>query len=302
VITAVLAGAVLFSLFAGKGPLEAVLLLSVAAVLCFVPLRKHSHHQVLTMDVLSRRSPLAKENAAMKAGACGLLLLLCICSSTPWIPLSVFLYFSVVIVAAGKIKPHEYYSLLGIPAAFLLLSALTLLWDHYTLLPEKISLAVPFFGGYLAVTPESQVFAALVLSRALGGIGCLYFLSLSTPLPEILQVLKKIHVPGIMLELALLIYRYIFLLLLTFRQMQDAAASRLGYRGLKRSIRTTGMVYGNLLSHSFRKAGACFDAMESRCYQGDISFFTEKKKITGKLLLLVSIPAVVGILGYFLPI
>ena len=65
----------------------------------------------------------------------------------------------------------------------------------------------------------------------------------------------------------------------TFRSMRDAAASRLGYAGPVRSLRTTGRVYGGLLAHSFRRAQACFDAMESRCYDGGIRFLTREKPV-----------------------
>ena len=58
-----------------------------------------------------------------------------------------------------------------------------------------------------------------------------------------------------------------------------AAASRLGYAGPVRSLRTTGRVYGGLLAHSFRRAQACFDAMESRCYDGGIRFLTREKPV-----------------------
>ena len=76
-----------------------------------------------------------------------------------------------------------------------------------------------------------------------------------------------------------MIYRYIFILFATFRSMRDAAASRLGYAGPVRSLRTTGRVYGGLLAHSFRRAQACFDAMESRCYDGGIRFLTRVKPV-----------------------
>ena len=46
-----------------------------------------------------------------------------------------------------------------------------------------------------------------------------------------------------------------------------------------RSLRTTGRVYGGLLAHSFRRAQACFDAMESRCYDGGIRFLTRVKPV-----------------------
>ena len=78
--------------------------------------------------------------------------------------------------------------------------------------------------------------------------------------------------------------------------MKDSAASRLGYRGLKRSLRTTGLVYGGLLANSFRRAGACFDAMESRCYTGQIAFLTQKKRVTAKVVGLLVLP-VLGMLA-----
>lgn len=114
---------------------------------------------------------------------------------------------------------------------FLLLSGLTLLWDFYQKLPDEAVLSLPFFGGWLAVVPAAQSLAMLVLSRALGAVSCLYFLSLSTPLPELLAVLRRVHVPAIMVELAVLIYRYIFILLATFREMKDSAASPAGIPG-----------------------------------------------------------------------
>lgn len=117
------------------------------------------------------------------------------------------------------------------------------------------------------------------MTRALGAVGCLYFLSLSTPVPELLDALRRARVPEVVGDLAVLIYRYIFILFATFRSMRDAAASRLGYAGPVRSLRTTGRVYGGLLAHSFQRAQACFDAMESRCYDGGIRFLTREKPV-----------------------
>ena len=160
------------------------------------------------------------------------------------------------------------------------------------------------FAGRLApvplavscLLPASQELAGLVLARAVGAVGCLYFLSLSTPLPELLHAARRAHVPAVVTSLAVLIYRYLFLLLDAARTRRDAADSRLGYRGLRRSLRTTGLVYGNLLAHGFRRAGACYDAMESRCFTGEIAFLTRPKPVTARLLLLL-LPAVAAMLA-----
>ena len=206
-IAALLAGLVFFSLFAGQLPpvwLAAVCLL---AVLLFLLGGGHHHDSVLTMDVYARRSRLCRENAAFKTVESLCLLFICIRSSSPIPPLCLFLFLSVATVAAGGVKLREYLSLLGLPAVFLLLSGLTLLWDFYQKLPKEAVLSLPLFGGWLAVVPASQWLGMLVLSRALGAVSCLYFLSLSTPLPELLAVLRRAHVPTIVVELAVLIYR-----------------------------------------------------------------------------------------------
>ena len=294
-IAGILAGLVFFSLFAGQLPPVWLAVVCLGVVLFFLLAGGHHHDGVLTMDVYARRSRLCRENAAFKTGVSLLLLILCICCQSPVPPLCLFVFLSVMTVAAGGIRLRTYLSLLTLPGVFLLLSGLTLLWDYTSKLPEETVLSLPFFGGWLAVLPAAQSLAMLVLSRALGAVSCLYFLSLSTPLPELLAVLRRVHVPAIMVELAVLIYRYIFILLATFRDMKDSAASRLGYRGLKRSLRTTGLVYGGLLANSFRRAGACFDAMESRCYTGQIAFLTEKKRVTAKVVGLLVLP-VLGML------
>lgn len=294
-ITALLAAAVCFSLFAGRLPPLGLAAVCFSVGLFFLFLGRHHHDHVLTMDLYARRSRLCRENAAFKAAASLVLLAGCVCCRSPWPPLLLFGFLSAVTILAGGIKLRTYISLLGLPAAFLLLSGLTLLWDFYRVYPQQDVLIFPFFDGWLAVVPSARSLAGLVMSRALGAVGCLYFLSLSTPLPELLGVCRRVHIPEVMIELAVLIYRYIFILFSTFRDMKDAAASRLGYRGLKRSLYTTGLVYGGLLANSFRRAGICFDAMESRCYAGRIAFLTPKKKVTPKIVCLLGFP-LLGIL------
>lgn len=277
-MAAVLAGFVLFSLFVGTLPTAAALALCVLAGGALAVFGHHSHGGVLVIDVYARRSRYFAWSPALKTGGCVLLLVLCVASPSPWVPLALALIMAFLTVWGGGIHFHDYLALLSLPAAFLLLSGLALLWDYVPVMDGVA--AVPFWNGWLVVTAAAQVRARLVMARALGAMSCLYFLSLSTTMPEILSVLRRAHVPSVMTELAVLIYRYLFVLLSAYETMQDAAASRLGYSTFARSIRTTGAVYGNLLAASFRRAGACFDAMESRCYDGEIRFLEREKPVT----------------------
>lgn len=277
-IVAVLAGFVIFSLCVGTLPASAAVLLSTAVGGVLLLFGRHRHDGVLVIDIYARRSRFFRWSPALKTAGCILLLFLCVASPSPWVPLALALVLALLTVWGGGIPLHDYLALLGLPASFLLLSGLALLWD-FTPVMEGVA-SIPIGNGWLVVTAAAQARAGLVMARALGAVSCLYFLSLSTTMPEILSVLRRAHVPAVITELAVLIYRYLFVLLSAFRAMKDAAASRLGYSGAARSIRTTGAVYGNLLAASFRRAGACFDAMESRCYHGGIRFLEQEKPVT----------------------
>lgn len=275
-ITSILTGLVFWWLFFTAIPTPLLLLLSIGLSLLF--LRTKHHDSLFAIDQLARRSALCPINPALKVWSSVILLLLCIAARSPWIPLIMSLILCLLTVYVGQIPFHEYISKFSLPAVFLLLSAIALLWSFSPQAGGCID--IPCFGGYLSVLPASQQAARLVLARALGAVSCLYFLSLSTPMPEIIVVLRQAHIPCVITDLAVLIYRYIFLLFDTYHKMYHAAESRLGFCGLRKSLSTTGQLYALLLSGSFRKASACFDAMESRCYHSEIRFLTHKKPIT----------------------
>ncbi len=279
-VTSILTGLVLWWLFFGTIPSPALLAFSICMSLVFLRIGHHEHDNVFTIDRLARRSAFYSVNPTLKVWSSVILLILCIAAQTPWMPLIMTLVLCVLTVWIGRISWHDYLSKFSFPAVFLLLSAIALLWSF---VPQPGGcIDIPCFGGYLSVLPEAQQAARLLLARALGAVSCLYFLSLSTPMPEIITVLRNAKVPSVITDLAILIYRYIFLLFDTYHKMCNAAESRLGFCGLRKSLRTTGQLYALLLSNSFHKASACFDAMESRCYHSEIRFLTQKKPITRK--------------------
>lgn len=285
-IVAVLAGFVLYSVLLGTLPAWGCLAAALGAAAFWAAAGRHTHGGVLMIDVYARRSRFAGWNADVKVWGSFLLIVLCVASHWALIPLALAGMMAVLTVAGGQ-RLRDYLTLLGLPLAFLLISGLALLWDVSAADGGIWSIALP--GPYwLVLTAAAQRTAQLVMARALGAVSCLYFLSLSTTMPEILSVLRRVRVPAVMIELALLIYRYIFVLLSVWQEMKNAAASRLGYCGLRQSIRTTGAVYGNLLGRSFRRAGTGFDAMESRCYGGQIRFLERGKPVTAAPVLLFS--------------
>ena len=111
--------------------------------------------------------------------------------------------------------------------------------------------------------------------QALASVSCLYFLSFNTPMPDILNVLRVMRCPRIILELMLLIYRYIFVLLEIASNLRTAQNSRLGNKDYRTSLKSFGALASALFIRAIKKSNALYDAMESRCYDGTIRVLNE---------------------------
>ena len=79
----------------------------------------------------------------------------------------------------------------------------------------------------------------LVRNCALRGI-LPVFLSLNTVMTDILGACRKLHLPSLLIELMLLIYRFIFVLSETAHSITISQQSRLGSRDMKTRIRSFG--------------------------------------------------------------
>ena len=124
--------------------------------------------------------------------------------------------------------------------------------------------------------------AGLLFFKAYGAVSCLYFLSLTTPMQELIEVLRAAHIPAICIELMYLIYRYLFLLLDMQNHLTIAARSRLGYADRRRAFYTFPRISGSVLAGAFRRSGICFDAMEARCYDGSLRFLTRHAPVRAR--------------------
>ena len=249
---------------------------------------------MLIIDKLSYQSKLRYMNAGEKFLFSVATLVLCIVGRSVMICLPVLALMSLLTVWKGGIPLRRYLKLLTIPLLFLLVNSLILgLSIRQT--PLEV-FAVSFGNWYLTASWETLRYAVQIFVTAMAAVSCLYFLSLNTPMTDILNELRKLHVPGLIIELMLLIYRYIFVLLEVAGNILTSQNSRLGNRDFKTSCKSFGGMVSVLFVRAMKKSGALYDAMESRCYDGTIHVLTENyppkaKEIAGiacfEILLLI---------------
>lgn len=239
----------------------------------------HSHEDGSpSIDYYAYASGLRRVNPVYKVVLSAAVLILTIGFDEPLVSLFVILTMGIATIWMGGVHVRDYCSFMTIPIVFMVMGSLAIAIDFSVQPVEQFSLNLHFF--YLFVTKEGVKKALCLILKAFGAVSAMFMLTLSTPACEIISALRKLHVPKMIVELMNMIYRYIFIMLDTQRKMRNSAQSRLGYCDFKTSCLSFGGIASNLFIVSLKKANAYYDAMESRCYDGDLRFLEEEKPVT----------------------
>lgn len=241
--------------------------------------KTHSHGQFLDIDLISQSSSLKEVNAVLKCIVAVSVLIMVMVGNNILFSAVTVIAMTYITIKIGGVSAFTYIKLMLLPTTFIILGTVAI---AVSVAKTKVGIInLPIFGYFLCITRHGLIEAVKVLLNALGSVSSLYMLSLSTPMYEIIYVLKKCRLPQVVIELMFLIYRYIFIMLKMQAQMQVSAESRLGYGGIRQSFFSFTHIGANLLAVSFKKAGDYYDAMVSRGYDGNLVFLTQESKMTG---------------------
>lgn len=240
---------------------------------------KSKKAEIYSIDFYAYTSNLKNWNAAFKAIISFSALLICILANKNHISIIIALSMSAITVYKGGLKISEYIRLLLIPLSFLIMGTIPIGFD-FAFTPLNNSVNFNVFNFYIVLTYQNINLALKVLLKSFGAVCSMYMLVLSTTPSEIITLLGKLHIPKIIVQLMNMTYRFIFILIKIQSEMRCAAQSRLGFCDFKTSCYTFGHIASNLLLVSFRRANIYYDALVSRCYDGNLSFLEEEKQIT----------------------
>lgn len=235
----------------------------------------HKHGEGSAIDYYAYASKIRDWNPSFKVAFSGLTLLLCIVLNNQLVSLAVIVSMAYLTVVKGGLPLGAYLSVLMIPLTFIILSTVAIGIDFSSQPIGQFNLYLGF--GYLYTSIAKLKEMLFLMMKVFGAISAMIMMTLSTPSSEIIGVLRKAHVPKLIIELMNLIYRYIFILLDVFNNMRNSADSRQGYCDFKTSCKTFGNVASNMLVLSLKKANAYYTAMEARGYEGDLVFLEDEK-------------------------
>lgn len=175
-----------------------------------------------------------------------------------------------LLTCKARIPAHVILKLFCIPATFLVLGVVTIA-VQINAADTGMLAGLPVGKYMVGVTEASVAIAARTFVKSISAVSCLYFLVLTIPMVEVLHLLQRLRVPAVMLDLMMIVYRFIFVFVETAFHIYTAQSSRWGYSGFRRSIQSFGLLFANLWAKSYMKSQAIFTSLLSRGYEGELN-------------------------------
>jgi cobalt/nickel transport system permease protein len=227
-------------------------------------------------------------------------LLLALVSHYP-VQIGIFVWMSVWIVVYAGI-PRQIYRSMMVGVLVFLITSMPALAIEYT---RSISLDIQadslwqmaVWGGRIYLSRQGSIQAMEVLVRSLASTSALFFIVLTIPPIDLANTCKKIGCPPILIELALLVYRFIFLLADTAQQIVTAQVSRGGYRTHRLRMNSLNLLVRQLIGRTASRYQQLTLGVKSRGFQQEFRFWQPqsyqyspryaKESIIGCLVLII---------------
>jgi cobalt/nickel transport system permease protein len=215
----------------------------------------------LTPSVLSRLDPRWKLASLLIAAA--------VVATLHTLPVAAAALAAALLLALlARLPPRWFLERLGAVALFLALFTLPLPW----LLANE---GPGWTFGPLRLSRHGVEVALLLAAKAIALVTLLLAAQATAPLEVTLKAAHALRIPGLLVQLSLLTYRYVFVLADELRRLRIALRVR-GYRNRARrhSYRTAGHIAGTLLVRGSERAERVGQAMRCRGFDGQFRSLT----------------------------
>ncbi|HEX9004697.1 MAG TPA: cobalt ECF transporter T component CbiQ [Blastocatellia bacterium] len=174
---------------------------------------------------------------------------------------------TVVSLVVARIPWRTFSRVLVLPTGFAVVSASTVLFSVST-------------NWQFEILPQAWAQAGGLLARALAAVCCLSFLMLTTPMEEILTLLRRAGLPVVVAELMLAMHRFISIFADTARAMWLSQTARCGYATPKQAWRSVSLLAASLFIHSLDRARRMEIGLAARGYDGEVKLLAPRQTIS----------------------
>lgn len=185
-------------------------------------------------------------------------------AATPLLALALTLLYAMLSVLATGVPLGRWLRVASWPLAFLAIGSLSLL---VSITPAETG--SPGFASWQWAPDAGERISALA-ARSFAALSALLFLILSTPMTDLIGVLRRLRCPSVLLDLMLLAYRMLFVLSAAVDDVLAAQRARLGHAGWHASLRSSATLVAGLAIQLWQRADALHQAALARNGDGPL--------------------------------
>lgn len=197
----------------------------------------------------------------------------------------VALIVSAAAILGARIPVATWLTVLSVPISFAILTALGILVQFNT------------GGSPITIDWNGVPMATGLLLRSIAAISCLAFIGWTTPLMELIPVFEHVGVPIVLIDLALMIYHFLFVTAMTVKEMRLAQSWRLGRADFNSRLRAVSMLASGLFVRCIERVRRLEHGIEARGYDGHLWVLNPERGISLGFLSLTLVTQAVLLVG-----
>ena len=171
-----------------------------------------------------------------------------------------------VTILGARIPLNGYLKVIAAPVLFLLVSGTTL--------AVTIALNDVFPFVSISFTDVQIQRSFYVCSRSLACLSSLLFLAFTTPLNDLISLMRRFHSPAILTDLMTLCFRTLFVFSEAIHDVATAQSARLGYSNNRNAMKSLGMLIAALILQVWQRSLLLHQSALSRGNDGPLYFLT----------------------------
>jgi len=222
---------------------------------------------MLTLDHYAYSNRLRSVEPAHKAGLALLVLVLCLALNRPVVGLLAMAWMWGLTAWLAGLPLRVFGQVLFAEGVFVAITVASVALSLGTL-PPPAGWSWQLGPVWLSSSPAQVQTALVLLTRTLGSAAALNFLALTTPIVDLVDLMRRLRLPALLIDLMTLVYRYIFILLESLDRMVTAQSSRLGYADFRRAMTSAGLLASRLFIETYQRGQRLQIALDSRGYTG----------------------------------
>jgi cobalt/nickel transport system permease protein len=226
------------------------------------------------MDIIDRyaySNRLRLVDPIFKVSLAALTLVLCLALSSAAVGVLAVIWMFCLAVLVARIPARIFVGVLLAESLFMALTtvgvALSVTLGDPTGLAEWVWKAGPV---WISSSHERVRLAITLVARALGCASAMNFLSITTPLVDLIDAGRRLRAPSVLIDLMTIIYRYIFVLFESLGRMRTAQEGRLGYCNFRRGMSSAALLATRLFIETYQRSQRLQIALESRGYVNEL--------------------------------